>query len=200
MLSHSVVSDCNRHTHTHTQAGRFYLGTFLFTKCHLLITCRWNWVVIAVSVLGTLLIGTQQWNICVWTYLADEALEAGRRGRTLLKLTQLGATWSTQGVKPCLLTPKPISLPGPEWLVHVVVEDGPISWAWFLCPWCKGPCGSLAQRAVLVTFWNPVAEPPLPKEALPRLAFQVVHSVVTVELQPPLCPSLSQAQERFFIR
>lgn len=27
------------------------------------------------------------------THLIDEAVEAGRRGRTLLKLTQLGATW-----------------------------------------------------------------------------------------------------------
>lgn len=27
------------------------------------------------------------------THPADEALAAGRRGRTLLKLTQLGATW-----------------------------------------------------------------------------------------------------------
>ena len=56
MLSRLVVSDFSRHTHT--QAERFYLGTFLFTKCHLLITCRWNWVVIAMSVLGALLIGT----------------------------------------------------------------------------------------------------------------------------------------------
>ena len=67
------------------------------------------------------------------TYLADEALEAGRRGRTLLKLTQLGATWSTQGVKPCLLTPKPISslgqccasqvCPKVEWSPHRLSEN-----------------------------------------------------------------------------
>lgn len=58
LVAQSCLTLADSHTHTQRQKGST-LGHFCL-QCHLLIiTCRWNLcVVIAVSVLGALLIGT----------------------------------------------------------------------------------------------------------------------------------------------